>query len=64
MPRGVYELYEKKCIEMLKLIFFACSVVINVWNKFPNFISVSSLSALKRLIMGVNFSQFLKCDSN
>jgi len=39
---------------------FACRIV-NVWNCLPDSVSFTSISAFKKSIRTVDFSQFLKC---
>ena len=38
--------------------------VVNVWNSLPFSVSFTNLSAFKRWIRSVDFTEFLKCGNN
>jgi len=55
-----YKLYKSRCTVNVRVNFFACRVV-NVWNSLSDSVSFVSLCTLKRNLMAVDFSKFLKC---
>ena len=63
-PRGhQYKLYKPYCSHSTRSRFFA-ERVINVWNCLPPSVDYTTLAAFRRSIDVVDFTSFLKCDTD
>ena len=56
----VYKLYKPQTTKTACKNFLA-ERVINVWNSLPPVVDFSSIACIKRTIINVDFTEFLKC---
>ena len=55
-----YKLYKNHSVSRVRAAFFSERVV-NVWNSLPDSVAFNTLSKLRRSVMRVDFSKFLRC---